>query len=151
MQGSSEGLGDLERHYDDSIAEVAKGMIQAESLACLLGNKTGFCLKLLLFSCLTSAHILYRITTRNALACSLTVKEQEIALGMHNEIITMNQSLNRKKEAAFFGKKILTHVAQQRGNWNELLPCSGKDHCLSFAPQKEENIMSYRDNAWGQE
>lgn len=75
LQGSSEGLGGLEKHCDDSITEVAEGLIQPESPAYLLGNKCGFCLKLLLFSFLSFACVLYRIITRNALVCALTVKE----------------------------------------------------------------------------
>lgn len=79
LQGSSEGLGGLEKHCDDSTTEAAEGLIQMESLTCLLGNKCGFCLKLSFFF-LSFSYILYRIITRNALVCALTVKEWGIAL-----------------------------------------------------------------------
>lgn len=91
LHSSSEGLGGLEKPCADSITEAAEGLIQPESLTCLLGSKCGFCLKLSFFF-LSFSYILYRIITRNALACALTVKEWgttlETPLNHNNESIS---------------------------------------------------------------
>lgn len=94
-----------------TISLILLGAWFSQSYWPVLGSKCGFCLKLLSFSFLSFAYVLYRVITRNALACALTMKEWGIALGKQHTTPQKNTNLLLHSEE---GTGRSFHLAQHK-------------------------------------